>query len=235
MTERGRRDDRPVVIVVGCDDIGSAIARGLHVGGAAVVLIDEADPPWPRRGMSYADAWYVGGATLADVDACFCASVKSIPAVLDRGDTIAATTWSLHGVAIALQPIAFVDSRAIARTPSTASRVDAGHPGRFLTRHRIAERVECGDLLGEVSGAGVHAPAAGVLRGLAARGARVLAGQTLAEIDQSGDPSRCFGISPEAHAAAQRVLCTLGRRLRASRSGTVPEPPAAREFADCRP
>src|SRR5487761_2772443 len=188
MTERGRRDDRPVVIVVGCDDIGSAIARGLHVGGAAVVLIDEADPPWPRRGMSYADAWYVGGATLADVDACFCASVKSIPAVLDRGDTIVATTWSLHGVAVALQPIAFVDSRAIARTPSFASR-----------------------------------------------GARVLAGQTLAEIDESGDPSRCFGIAPEAQAAAPTVLCTLGRRLRGSRSGTVPESSAAREFADCRP
>ncbi|HMA32684.1 MAG TPA: hypothetical protein VKT00_12800 [Casimicrobiaceae bacterium] len=234
MTQRARRDDRPVVIVVGCDDIGSAIARALHLGGAGVVLIDDADPPWPRRGMSYADAWYVGGATLANIDACFCASVKSIPAVLDRGDTIAATTWSLHGVAVALRPIAFVDSRAIARAPAFASRVDAGHSGRFLTRHRIAERVERGELLGEVSGEGVHAPVSGVLHGLAARGARVVAGQTLAEIDESGDASRCFGVSLEAQAAAQNVLCTLGMRLRASRGGAVPEAPGPREFADCR-
>ena len=230
MNAKVRRDDRPVVIVVGCDDLGSAIARGLHVGGAAVVLIDAADPPWARRGMSYTDAWYVGGATLDGVDACFCASVKSIPALLDRGDTIAATTWSLHGVAVALQPIAFVDSRAIARIPSSMPRVGAAHPGRFLTRHRIAERVEAGERLGEISGVAVHAPVAGVLRGLAARGARVVAGQTLAEIDESGDPSRCFGVSAKAQAAAQGVLVTLGRRLRASRSASGRTP---REIADC--
>ena len=231
MTTERRCNDRPAVIVVGCDDVGSAIAHSLHCAGAAVVLIDAADPPWPRRGMSYADAWYVGGATLAEVDACFCASVKSIPAVLDRGDTIAATTWSLTGVAVALQPIAYVDSRTIARPPSLAPRIDAARAGRFLTRHRIAERVEQGEALGEISGIAVLAPVAGVLRGLTARGARVAAGQTVAEIDESGDPSRCFGVSPEAQAAAQRIAVTLGRRLRASRSRQAAEP---RELADLR-
>ncbi len=217
MTVDNRCGERAVVIVVGCDDVGSAIARGLNRGGAAVVLIDAADPPWPQRGMCYADAWYVGGATLVDVDACFCASVKSIPAVLDRGDTIAATTWSLQGVAGALRPLAFIDSRTIARPQSLAPRIDAVRSGRFLTRHRIAERVECGEPLGEISGNAVLAPAAGVLRGLAARGARVVVGQTLAEIDVSGDSSRCFGISPEAAAVAQRVVATLGARLRGFR------------------
>ena len=98
--------DRPVVIVVGCDDVGSAIACALHGAGAAVVLVDDADPPWARRGRSYADAWYVGGATLERVDACFCGSVRSIPAVLARGDMIAATAWSFQGVASALKPVA---------------------------------------------------------------------------------------------------------------------------------
>lgn len=231
MTIEGRRDDRPIVIVVGCDDVGSAIAHSLHCAGAGVVLIDAADPPWPRRGMSYADAWYVGGATLADVDACFCASVKSIPAVLDRGDTIAATTWSLTGVAVALQPIAYVDSRTIARPPSLAPRVDAPRPGRFLTWHRIAERVEQGEPLGEISGMAVLAPVAGVLRGLTARGAHVAASQMVAEIDESADPSRCFGVSPEARDAAQRVAVTLGRRLRASRGRGDAEAP---ELMDIR-
>ena len=70
---------RPAAIVIGCDDTGSAVAHALHRAGCAVVLVDQADPPWTRRGMAYVDAWYVGAASLAGVDACFCASVRSIP------------------------------------------------------------------------------------------------------------------------------------------------------------
>ena len=102
---------RPAVLVLGCDDVGSAVACMLHGSGAAVVLIDDIDPPWARRGRSYTDAWYVGGATLERVDACFCGSVRSLPAVLARGDMIAATTWSASGVAAALQPLAVVETR----------------------------------------------------------------------------------------------------------------------------
>src|SRR5438093_349453 len=95
---------RPAAIVIGCGDVGSAVAHALHRAGCAVVLVDHADPPWTRRGMAYADAWYVGAASLSGVGACFCASVRSIPFVLDRRDMIAATTWSWQGVAGALQP-----------------------------------------------------------------------------------------------------------------------------------
>lgn len=201
--------DRPVIIVVGCDDVGSAIAHGFHDSGAAVVLIDAADPPWSRRGMSYVDAWYVGGATLDGVDACFCASVKSIPAVLARGDMIAATTWSWAGVATALQPAALIvaaDERSAAfEALAPDLRVDAPHAGRFRTRHEIAERVEAGDVLGALDGYAVAAPASGVLRALCARGARVAAGQTLVEIDRTGDPQACFGVKEPARAVAQRV------------------------------
>ena len=77
---------RPIVAVLGCDDVGSAIACTLQEAGAAVVLIDDADPPWARRGRSYTDAWYVGGATLERVDACFCGSVRSCRPFL-RGTT----------------------------------------------------------------------------------------------------------------------------------------------------
>ena len=102
---------RPAVIVIGSDEVGSAIAWTLHRAGAAVVVIDAADPPWPRRGMSYTDAWYVGGATLEDVDACFCSSVRSVPAVLARGDLLAATTWSWEAVVLATHAIAVVETR----------------------------------------------------------------------------------------------------------------------------
>ena len=262
MLESKLRHHRRSAIVIGCDDIGSAIACVLHRAGAAVVVVDTADPPWARRGRSYTDAWYVGGATLDAIDACFCGSVKSIPAILDRGDMIAATTWSWEGVAASLDPVAVIDTRAERTTPAVArrpaslegvlaigvgttriggwradaviakgpshatgegptgrgerqcahavvARIDAPHGGRFRTRHQIAERVDAGDVVGELGAFAVVATMAGVLTALAARGARIGPGHTLAEIDSHRDGVNCFGITPEARAIAHRVAAAL--------------------------
>jgi hypothetical protein len=72
-------------VVLGSDHVASAVAHRLHRDGFAVVLIDRVDPPCPRRGMAFTDAWYYGATTLAGVNAVFCASVRSIPSVLGRG------------------------------------------------------------------------------------------------------------------------------------------------------
>ncbi len=117
---------RPAAIVVGCGDVGSAVAHALHNAGCAVVLVDHADPPWTRRGMAYTDAWYVGTAGLVQIDACFCASVRSIPFVLDRRDMIAATTWSWQGVAAALHPVAIVDARVVKRQAPDSLKTNDG-------------------------------------------------------------------------------------------------------------
>ncbi|NDP43608.1 MAG: hypothetical protein GZ089_12965, partial [Aromatoleum sp.] len=90
---------RPAVVVLGAGDVGSAVALALHRAGLAVVLCDEADPSWSRRGMAFTNAWYLGSAELDGDAAMFCASVKSIPLVLDGHRLIAATTWSWRGVA----------------------------------------------------------------------------------------------------------------------------------------
>ena len=265
--------NRPIVAVLGCDDVGSAIACALHGAGAAVVLIDDADPPWARRGRSYTDAWYVGGATLERVDACFCGSVRSLPAVLARGDMIAATTWSAQGVVSALQAVAVVEARpgctmSVSRTrpefldgvltigvrttqvagwpadiviagarhapgmrasahslrpEAQLARIDAPHAGRFRTRHEIAERVEPGDVLGDLGTFACVAPIAGILTALAPRGARVAAGHVLAEIDPRGDPVRCYGIESETRAIAQRVRAAVRTSVRdAGRSSAAP-------------
>src|SRR4029453_3839187 len=92
---------RPLVIVLGGGDVGSAVALALHQAGFALVLVDEADPSWHRRGMGFTNAWYVGNAELESEGACFCASLKSIPSILARR-MIAATTWSWPGVAAML-------------------------------------------------------------------------------------------------------------------------------------
>ena len=53
------------------------------------------------------------------------------------------------------------------------------------------------------------APVSGVLAALPARGARIAAGQTLVEIDPSGDTVRCFSVEPEARAIAYRVSAAV--------------------------
>ena len=111
----------PVAIVLGCGDVGSAIAVALHQADLAVVLVNEADPAWHRRGMAFTNAWYVGTAELESAGACFCASLKSIPSILGRR-MIAATTWSWPGVAAALEPVLLVDARGRRRRGSEVLR-----------------------------------------------------------------------------------------------------------------
>ena len=112
------RDHRHAAIVIGCGDVGSAIAHALHVAGYAVVLTDHVDPPWARRGMGFTDAWYIGHAELDSAVACFCASVRTVATLLAQR-LIAATTWSWAGIAQALSPAVVVDARMQAdRSPS---------------------------------------------------------------------------------------------------------------------
>ena len=70
--------DRPLAIVVGATDVGSATAVALHRAGYGVVLCEDVDPTWPRRGMAFTNAWYVGSAELDGIAAVFCASVRSL-------------------------------------------------------------------------------------------------------------------------------------------------------------
>jgi hypothetical protein len=188
--------------------------------------------------------------------------VKSIPALLDRGDMIAATTWSWEGVAASLCAAAIVETRVERAVPALRSRppslervlaigvratriagwpvdvfighegadvtrapgpdrgglrgvhgaiekIDAPHGGRFHTRHEIAERVERGDVVGELGAFAVVAPVAGTLTALAARGARIEPSHPLAEIDPGGDAASAFGVTPETRTVAHRVAAAL--------------------------
>jgi xanthine dehydrogenase accessory factor len=264
---------RPAAIVVGCGDVGSAVAHALHRAGCAVVLVDHADPPWTRRGMAYTDAWYVGAAELVQIDACFCASVRSIPFVLDRRDMIAATTWSWQGVAAALRPVAIVDARVVKRqAPASLKTEDSAAPvtvglgpgfiaglhvdiaietawgddlgaviesgptkpfegeprqvggagreryvyaskaGRFQTNRRIGDHVAAGEEIATLGGDLIAAPLAGALRGLSARGARIVAGQKIVEVDPRDDASLCFGLGERPRRIAAGVVEALARR-----------------------
>jgi xanthine dehydrogenase accessory factor len=151
---------RPVAVVLGGGDVGSAVALALHRAGLGVVLCDEADPAWLRRGMAFTNAWYLGSAELDGEAAMFCASVKSIPAVLDRHRLIAATTWSWRGVAQALGALALVDARMRKRDLHDDLRQDPltsiGLGPGFVAGRNVDLAVETawGERLGAVVAAG---------------------------------------------------------------------------------
>ena len=223
-------------LVLGSDVLPSAIAHALCAHGWSVVLIDDIDPPGPWRGMSFVNAWYFGSAELLNVAACFCASVKSIPSVLNRRNLIAATSWSWQGVASALSPEVVIDARNAARAPGVRACVAGEHVdiavdarwevtdartllhaprnGRMHSPFRIGDRVEAGEPLGDVSGSALVAPATGVLRGISARGARVPSGQVVADIDPGGDTVACYGLDTRAGRVAEAVVEALSTSLR---------------------
>jgi xanthine dehydrogenase accessory factor len=281
---------KPAAVVLGCGDVGSAVALALHVAGLAVVLIDEADPAWHRRGMAFTNAWYVGNAELDGEGACFCGSLKSIPSVLSRR-LIAATTWSWPGVASLLAPRVLVDSRRrkrrgseilLGRVPLTigigvafvegenvdvaiesadgsaeglraapsprsaaavaelgACReadcigVEAARHGRFMTERRIGDAVRVGQVVGGLGNEVVVAPAAGVLLGLAARGARIEPGDTLVEVDPAGAAYRCHGIGEGQRRVAASALAALSRR--GMLPGAPPSGPGSNLPREARP
>jgi xanthine dehydrogenase accessory factor len=101
---------RDAGIIIGCGALASAIAVHLHRLGFPIVMCDDVDPGFARRGMAFTDAWYVGNADLDGTSAVFCSSVKSIPTVLTGQRQIAATTWSWQGVAAMLLPRFVVDA-----------------------------------------------------------------------------------------------------------------------------
>ena len=136
MDAQARRTREATAIVLGCDTTGSAVAHALHRAGWAVVLIDDIDPSAPHRGLSFANAWYLGSAEIPGIAACFCSSVKSIPSLLHRRDLVAATSWSWPAVAALVAPDVLVDTRVtdggargplLARAPDGLATIGCGH------------------------------------------------------------------------------------------------------------
>jgi len=244
MTNYGRVPPQ-VAIILGCGDVGSAVAVTLHRAGFAVVIADEADPPWHRRGMTFTDAWYTGIAELDGEGACFCASLKSVPSILARR-MIAGTTWSWLGIASAFETSIVVDARGPRQRGQESLRgpipivIDAGSEieagavldpvctikarryGRFATEHRIGDFVRAGEIVGAVANDAVEAPARGVLLGLTGRGARIQPGDVIVEVDPARTKHGCHGIEDAARRTALRVLAECRIRLGSSSGCNTP-------------
>jgi xanthine dehydrogenase accessory factor len=199
---------RPVVLVRGSGDVGSAVAVVLHRAGYGVAIHEVAAPSAPRRGMALADAVFDGSCSLDGVEARRVDDLDELPAVVQDGGEIAVTTAALDGVLAALRPAVLVDARMRKRatperqlelaplTIGLGPNVIAGQ-----TTH-LAIETQWGDALGTVLEAGatrqlggeprsfdghardrfVYAPVAGVLRTSASIAQRVRAGEVVATI-----------------------------------------------------
>ncbi len=87
-----------------------------------------------------------------------------------------------------------------------------------MTERRIGDSVRAGQIVGGLGNEVIAAPAAGVLLGLAARGARIEPGDTLVEIDPAGVAHRCYGVAEGPRRTAEIVVAALAARRGAGRA-----------------
>jgi xanthine dehydrogenase accessory factor len=78
--------------------------------------------------------------------------------------------------------------------------------GSFHSDHEIGDRVEAGDVIGDVDGMAVAAKIDGLLRGLIRQGTVVRKGVKIGDIDPRGRAAHCFTVSDKARAIGGGVL-----------------------------
>ena len=111
------------ILLLGCGDVGSAVAHRLFVHGADVVIVDVAAAPHPRHGMAFTDAWFDGAATLEGVVALLARDQSELATQLEDIAAITATPLCLTAAAATLRPNVLVDARMRKRALPEARRM----------------------------------------------------------------------------------------------------------------
>jgi len=78
--------------------------------------------------------------------------------------------------------------------------------GVLYSEREICDRLDTGDLIGEVNGQEIRAPFKGILRGLLHSGLYVTKGYKIGDLDPRNDPAFCRFVSDKALAIAGGVL-----------------------------
>jgi len=206
-------------LVLGCDDICSAIAHALHAAGFAVALTAPADPSWHRRGTSYVNAWYLGSAELEGIAACFCSSVRSIPAVFSQG-LIGATSWSWPGLVRSLSPRIVVAGPGYATSfpgnEDIGKAIVIGAGNEFANRPGI-------DIVIDYPGRGGAIDGGTTTVVCAETAGRVMTTLRIGEIVRAGDIVGHVGISPIIAPISGALVGLSARGARVSLGQTLHE------------
>lgn len=110
------------VVVEGSGDVGSAVAHRLFGAGAAVIIVDHAQPTVTRRGMAFADALFNGSARLEGVEAHRLDDLAGLPSMLDGHTAIPALVGDLTDLVGSFRPDVLVDARLRKREQPQARR-----------------------------------------------------------------------------------------------------------------
>ena len=208
----GRAARALVVVVLGTNDVASAVAHRLFSAGHAVVLAEGPAPTVTRRGMAFADAVFDGEAELAGLQARRVESVAEAEALLaSRAAIPVLVGWSPLDLAGSLRPDALVDARMRKRARPETLRglapLTVGLGPGFAAGEQVDLAVETawGEDLGRVITSGstrplegepreiaghardryVYAPVAGVFETTRQIGELVEAGEPLARIGEA--------------------------------------------------
>ena len=122
MAAKRRVGSDPVVVVLGGNDVASAIAHRLHSAGYPVLVLESPQPLTVRRGMAYASAIYEGNITLDGITARHAQSLDEAAALLQRRAAIPVMGSSDPAILAAVRPSVIVDAR-MRKKERSASRV----------------------------------------------------------------------------------------------------------------
>jgi len=102
---------KPIAIVRGVGDVGSAIIWELHHAGFNVVAHENRQSRTIRRHMAFSDALWDGTAVLQGLTIFHKNSIDDVEAMLDAGDEVALYSGPLTCLTNALKPQLIVDGR----------------------------------------------------------------------------------------------------------------------------
>ncbi len=107
---------RPAAVVLGTNEVASAVAVYLHRGGHAVVLVHDPLSPVLRRGMAFHDALYGDRASLDGIEAQRIDYLADIFSILAESGRVAVTDLGLTDLLVLRGIDVIVDARLQKRT-----------------------------------------------------------------------------------------------------------------------
>ncbi len=106
-----RRAGRRTALILGVNEIASAVAVALHGAGYACLMSHDPFPPVIRRGMAFHDALFGEPVTLGGVSGGRVETAVEILRALDDGDAIGVTPLALNDIIPLRLPDVLVDAR----------------------------------------------------------------------------------------------------------------------------
>ncbi|MEA1675894.1 hypothetical protein [Nitrospirillum sp. BR 11163] len=169
-------DRAPYAIILGTNEIASAVAIRLHQQGYGVIMSHDPSPPVIRRKMSFHDALFDDPVTLAGIAAERVESGMAAAAALARRQGVAITELGLLDLIVIRTLDLLVDARLqkYSTTPDLRrlARVTVGLGPGFTAGANCDFAIETKpDRQGALVREGTTAPADGIVRPLGNRGA----------------------------------------------------------------